>query len=518
MFDTSSPSGQALNRAEYRDRVLGCWTGKNIGGTLGGPFEGQRQMNDATFYVQDLNGRPAPNDDLDLQLVWLLAAEENGLYRLNERKLGEYWLNFITAPWNEYGVGKANMRAGLPPPLSGACNNERWHASNGAWIRSEIWACLFPGSPDEAAQFAYYDACCDHRGDGIYAEVFTASVESAAFVEADPRALIRLGLARIPETSRVARSVQLACACYDEKRPFVDARNALVKDSEDLGWFQAPANIGFVVLGLLYGEGDFARSVTLANNCGDDTDCTAGTLGALLGILQGRKALPERWTAPIGDGIETCSIDTFGTGGRTVYRPIPRTLGELTDRVAALAEATARENGAIPQFTDAPAAIDAAYRAKLENGEAVKKRVWNRSPYELAFDLPYGQLFCDYEGGPFVEPGQEKRITLGLRDFRAIEKVVAIQLDLPEGWRAVGADACCLNLHCGSSARATLTFIPGEFRGTHTYFPVRVTPCDRAIPYTVNLPWQRRDATVVTWPAESDHAWWDAHNRARSQR
>lgn len=71
MFDTCQKSRQSLNRAEYRDKVLGCWTGKNIGGTLGAPIEGRREMFDLTFYKQDLYGTPAPNDDLDLQLVWL---------------------------------------------------------------------------------------------------------------------------------------------------------------------------------------------------------------------------------------------------------------------------------------------------------------------------------------------------------------------------------------------------------------------------------------------------------------
>lgn len=123
MFDTCQKSRQSLNRAEYRDKVLGCWTGKNIGGTLGAPIEGRREMFDLTFYKQDLNGTPAPNDDLDLQLVWLQAAEERGVYQLNERVLGEYWMAHITGPWNEYGIGKANMANGFQPPLSGALNN-----------------------------------------------------------------------------------------------------------------------------------------------------------------------------------------------------------------------------------------------------------------------------------------------------------------------------------------------------------------------------------------------------------
>ncbi len=105
---------------------------QNIGGTFGGPFELTTEMNDAQFYVQDLAGTPAPNDDLDLQLVWLQAAEENGIYRVNE---GEYWLNEITGPWNEYGVCKCNLRNGLTPPLSGSWNNGKWKFSNGGGLR-----------------------------------------------------------------------------------------------------------------------------------------------------------------------------------------------------------------------------------------------------------------------------------------------------------------------------------------------------------------------------------------------
>ena len=64
-----------LNWGDYRSKVLGCWMGKNIGGTLGMPFEWRRQVNDVTFYTQELTGN-LPNDDLDIQLLWLVAMEE----------------------------------------------------------------------------------------------------------------------------------------------------------------------------------------------------------------------------------------------------------------------------------------------------------------------------------------------------------------------------------------------------------------------------------------------------------
>jgi ADP-ribosylglycohydrolase len=513
MFDTIAPSTQKTNLATYRDKVLGCWTGKNIGGTIGAPFEGKREINQVTFYTQELGGQPAPNDDLDLQLVWLLAAEENGVFRLNERILGEYWLTYITGPWNEYGVCKANIRNGLVPPLSGSCNNDRWKFSNGAWIRSEIWACLFPGSPDEAAQFAYYDACCDHSGDGIYAEIFTASMESAAFVVSDIRELIKIGLSRIPADSRIARSVKLACELYDTGSDFLTAREAVVKDSEDLGWFQAPANIGFVIIGLLYGEGDFGKSVCLATNCGDDTDCTAGTVGSILGIILGRSGIPTKWIEPIGESIQTCSIATYRENR---HASLPKTVGELTNSVVRLAIATQRENPTLPEIADLPTAITADYLEKLHCAEAVSNRIWNRSPYELAFDLPYGQFSVDYDKGPYVVPGERKKLTLKISNIRFIEAVVSVKLVLPEGWRAQGAAECIFMARYSHMAIAQLTIIPGEFTGAYYYLPVEVRLFDRFNPIVVHLPLQRQ-GSVEYYPSVFCQDFFDASSRCKSR-
>jgi len=49
--------------------------GKNIGGTLGAPMEWHRLINNVEFYQQELYDNPIPNDDLDLQLLWLIASD-----------------------------------------------------------------------------------------------------------------------------------------------------------------------------------------------------------------------------------------------------------------------------------------------------------------------------------------------------------------------------------------------------------------------------------------------------------
>ena len=201
-----------LNYKEYKNKVKGCFLGKNIGGTLGAPFECYRGVYDIDFFMQDVSS-PVPNDDLDLQLVWLSAIEHEGK-NVDSRVLAEYWENYVSAVISEYGTGKNNFAMGIMPPLSGYMRNEN-RESNGAWIRTEIWACLCAGNPALAATYAYYDACVDHSGEGIYSAVFIAAAESAAFFETDTNELINIGLSYIPEDCATRGAVELVRNCFE---------------------------------------------------------------------------------------------------------------------------------------------------------------------------------------------------------------------------------------------------------------------------------------------------------------
>ena len=107
-----------LDEAAYLDKVYACWLGKNIGGTLGAPFEGRRYVNDLDFY-RPVPERSAANDDLDLQLVWLKLLEDRGVDPSME-DFAQYWMDYLSAyPWNEYGICRRNMALGLRPPVSG---------------------------------------------------------------------------------------------------------------------------------------------------------------------------------------------------------------------------------------------------------------------------------------------------------------------------------------------------------------------------------------------------------------
>ena len=315
-----------FNKDALRDKIYACWMGKNIGGTIGAPYEGEQKMHDIQGFVTK-PGEVLPNDDLDLQLVWLKAMEERGPDGVNAQVLGEYWLSYILVNPNEYGVSKSNLRTGMPAPMSGEYNNEFWKHSNGGWIRTEIWACLYPGNVEKAIEYAFADASVDHGfGEGSYAAIFIAAMESAAFVFNDIETLLQIGLSKIPADCRIARSVNIVRDAYRSGKTWQEARELVMEDSADLGWFQAPGNVAFVVIGLLYGQGDFKKSLIYAVNCGDDTDCTAGTVGSILGIMGGTAGMPQDWMAYLGDNIETMCI----LKGHGRY---PKTITHLTDVV-----------------------------------------------------------------------------------------------------------------------------------------------------------------------------------------
>ncbi|MCS7253565.1 MAG: ADP-ribosylglycohydrolase family protein [Armatimonadota bacterium] len=411
-----SKANVLINEAEFVDKVYACWLGKTIGGTLGMPFEGKRQMHNLVFY-EPVPKEPVPNDDLDLQLLWLKALEERGPM-ITSHDLAQYWVKHVVVDWNEYGICKANLRLGLLPPLSGHFRN-RWRHSNGAWIRSEIWACLFPGLPALAARYAFEDACVDHGvAEGTYAEVFTATLQSAAFVERDRDKLLNIALSYIPKDCGVAKSVMVAIDSWRKGLHWKTAREAVVEASKETGWFMAPQNVAFVVLGWLYGQDDFGRAICTAVNCGDDTDCTGATLGALLGILNGSDGIPKKWREPISGEIRNIAVGGFNP---------PRTLTELTERVVRMAKLALKAHDAEVSIAQhAPTTPNAASKLKLVDERTIKE-LWDRTPFQIRFRFGNIRAVFDYLDEPIIEAGVEREVILELSDEAGKVKEVTVE-------------------------------------------------------------------------------------------
>ncbi len=436
-----------LSETDYCDKVFACWLGKNIGGTLGAPYEGRMEVNDLDFYGSPLT-EAAPNDDLDFQLVWLEMLEDRGVDpTLSD--FADYWQSHVAAyPWNEYGLCQRNLSRGLRPPISGAFENY-YVDEMGSPIRSEIWACLCPGDPQRAAELAWRDSALDHAGgEGTYGEMFWAAVESAAFLLDDPLALIRIGLAMIPPASNISRVIREALWCRADGKRWAEARQRIVQ------WFgrnqpcNAVPNHGFMILGWLYGR-DFGDRLCKAVNCGFDTDCTGATLGAVLGLLGGTAGIPDRWREPIGERIVLHPYTRPGG--------LPTSIDELTDRTAALARRFLAEHGDSVVLGDEAYLPDETISLLFRNEiarDALARDV--NAACETRGDLV---IALHYGGEPVLLPGVTRTVEVGVSrhpGFRE-EPGFDVSLEGPSGFSVVRLD------DRGARARFGVT-PPAEFR------------------------------------------------------
>lgn len=431
-----------INKAELRDKVYACWLGKNLGGTLGGPFECRRGVVECDGFTTE-PGKPLPNDDLDLQLVWLMAMHDEGPQNVDAALLGEYWLEYISPYWAEYGACKSNMRFGLNPPLSGEYQN-RMKKSNGAWIRTEVWAALYPGDPARAVYYATEDASVDHggTGEGTYAARFVAAMESAAYFVKDIRELITIGLSYLPETCHMRAFVEKTLACRDAGMTWLEARNTITELSlsiPELGWMGAPANVCYTLIGLLWGGLDFKESMLTACRCGDDTDCTCATLGSILGILYGTEIIPKDWLAYIGDDIVTISVNRGAT--RSFYSinhahfRIPDTCTQLTDAIM--------EMHPITLFTR-PVTVWEGETTQNADPAQFRGRGHTGIPYCFRTRSVLADYTVIYDGAPEIAPGETKKITVSIHNRFLSQKEVSVTWTLPEGWTVSGRQTAML--------------------------------------------------------------------------
>jgi ADP-ribosylglycohydrolase len=316
----------STNSDTLRAKVLGCWLGKAVGGTLGQTFEGLEGPLDADFYVP-VPTQMVPNDDLDLQVLYACVLAAQSEPAVSRYTLAHAWAAHVAFPWNEYGVGMRNLAEGIRPPHTGSFDN--WFAcGEGAAIRSELWACLAPGDPELAGAYAYEDACFDHAGDGIGAAVFLARLQALAFVEGDPDRIIDGALSALPEDSGIRHVVNDTRNWVRQGITWQRARQLILERYGSSDFTDVRPNTGFVILGWLTGQ-DFSERICITNNCGEDTDSTTATLGALLGILD-PGSIDERWLAPIGRDLHINDEITGITH--------PATIDGFTDLVLALRE------------------------------------------------------------------------------------------------------------------------------------------------------------------------------------
>jgi len=459
-----------ISRETYWDKVYGCWLGKNAGGTLGGPLEsiyGREEMFDVWWYPKVVEGG-IPNDDLEIQLVWLQALKDRGI-TLSARDLAEYWLDCILYNPDEYGLHKTNLRLGLQPPVSGWYNN--WFKDcMGSPIRSEIWACISPGAPNIAAKYAYEDAICDHAGgESVYGEIFNAVIESAAFVISDRVKLVELGLEAIPESTMTAKAIRTALETYLNGLDWREARERVKETVYSPIAQYSPINLGFQTIGLLYGE-NFGDAICKAVNCGWDTDCTGATVGAIWGIISGGRNLPEKWIKPLGNTI------VVSEGIKNIR--VPNTLEELTNEVCALGEKILKYFAAPIVISDNDDFKDAEVTLKSLINDV--RSLWNLPPNKVDFNLTSVKVSVIYLDGPAILPDKPNNFIILIENTRLTPISGVLSISTPLNWTLEPAPPCRISL--GAKERAEFKFTikaPAESINTSNECSAKILLYDR---------------------------------------
>ncbi|MHA1381037.1 MAG: ADP-ribosylglycohydrolase family protein [Candidatus Helarchaeota archaeon] len=321
-----------LEDSDYFDKVYGGFYGKCIGSYFGIPLEIrpyvyiQKKYGEINYYVK-IYKKGIINDDEMYEIVGLMALEKFGI-NLTSKNIAEMWLQELYT--NMYTAEKAafnNLKNGIFPPKSSIQNN-LYYDFIGGQMKGEIWGLITPGNPDLAERYSRMDAEVAHYGEGVLGEIFISRIISAAFIESNPKKLIDIASKTIPKNSLYMNFIKYSIDLYkkypnwrDARRKLIDfwkneIRNDLIQKStipKRRVMLKLPAihqihvlpNIGLIIIALLYGKGDFGRSICIAGMAAYDTDCNCGNVGAIIGTAIGESNIPKKWKKPINDDFKT---------------------------------------------------------------------------------------------------------------------------------------------------------------------------------------------------------------------
>ncbi len=284
---------------KYLDKIWGGWVGKCAGGILGAPIEGFKCFHNIEL-SEKLFETNYPNDDLDLQVLWLDLVKQKGPW-IDENDLGKFWHKHVDFPWGEYGLAAKNLASGVMPPLSGKHNNDYWNRGMGSPIRSEIWGMLCAGDPEKAAYYAQMDSSLDHVGFSVEAEMFLSACEALAFFESDINKIMKKAITIFPAESEITNMFNKVVE-FNKDTNYDSAKGKIKSYFGDADFTSSPMNVAFAVHALLNFPVKM-ESVMEAVNLGHDSDCISATVGALLGTIIGYNNIDPKWKKFIGNEL-----------------------------------------------------------------------------------------------------------------------------------------------------------------------------------------------------------------------
>ena len=304
-----------ISKEQLKDKIMGGWAGQTIGVTFGGPYEFRFQ---GTFigdyqpllwyngYLKEaMINNPGLYDDLYMDLTFVDVFEKYGL----DAPVDSFANAFAHAGymlWHANQAGRYNILHGLKAPESGFWKNNPHADCIDYQIESDFSGLMSPGMPNTASAISDKVGHIMNYGDGWYGGIFVGAMYTFAFTSNDIPSIVGNALKCVPSQSSFYQCIHDVIRWHqrypnDWKQTWLEVQRKWANDIGCPDGVFAPFNIdakvnaAYVVMGLLYGNGDYTKTLEIATRCGQDADCNPSTAGGILGTVLGYKKIPAYW-------------------------------------------------------------------------------------------------------------------------------------------------------------------------------------------------------------------------------
>lgn len=308
-------SDVTLSKSTLQDKIKGGWAGQTIGCTYGGPteFRYQGTMINDNIAIEWPDGHikyyydnfPGLYDDIYMDLTFVEVFDKQGL----DAPVSAFEEAFSQAGymlWHANQQARYNILQGIRSPEAGYWENNPHADDIDFQIEADYAGLMAPGMVNAAAYYCDGIGHMMNYGDGWYGGVYVAAMYALAFVSDDINYIVNEALKVIPEQSKYYRCMSDVIKWHEQYPDNWEITWALCQKnwSFDLGCpdgvysdfnIDATINSAYILIGLLYGEGDFGKTMEVSTRCGQDSDCNPASACGILGTMIGYSNIPEYW-------------------------------------------------------------------------------------------------------------------------------------------------------------------------------------------------------------------------------
>jgi ADP-ribosylglycohydrolase len=347
-----------MSKETLQDKIKGGWAGQTIGCTFGGPtefkFRGTFILDYQPIPWYDgymkwyYDNAPGLYDDIYMDLTFVDVFDKEGL-DAPASSFAKAFANAGYMLWHANQAARYNILNGIMPPESGHWINNPHADDIDFQIEADFAGLMSPGMVNTSAEICDKIGHIMNYGDGWYGGVYVAAMYALAFISDDVNYVVEEALKAIPEQSEYAQCMKDVIRWHKEYPTDWKSTwfNVQRKWAQDVGCpdgvfdsfdIDAKINSAWILVGLLYGEKDYGKTVSIAARCGDDSDCNPASAGGILGTMLGYKNLPAYWkmglaeVEPVDFKYTTISLnDVYDMSFRHALEVIKRNNGSVKE-------------------------------------------------------------------------------------------------------------------------------------------------------------------------------------------